>query len=179
MCSTLNVCPNSRQISSALSRGSSIRSNGSSALTILAISASIAGKSSSAELVRHIDVVVKAVLDRRPKSQLHAVEQPHHRPSHHMRSRMPHDPQGLGISCVSSRSERSPRRSAAATSVSTTWPLTSAASVALARPRPDFAGHVDRPDRLGIFANAAVGEFDFEHELISNRRSAGHGENPA
>ena len=87
MCSTLSVWPRSRQICRALSRGSSIRSNGSSCLTILAISASIAGKSSSESGVFQIEVVVEAVVDGRAEGQLHALIQPHHRPGHHVAGR--------------------------------------------------------------------------------------------
>ena len=57
----------------------------------------MAGKSSSVSVRGRSQVVIKAVVDRRTEGQLHALEQPHHRPGHHMGARMPHDPQGLGI----------------------------------------------------------------------------------
>jgi len=39
-------------------------------------------------------VVVEALADGRTKCQLHTLEEPHHRPGHHVRGRMPHYRQG-------------------------------------------------------------------------------------
>ena len=47
--------------------------------------------------VLQLEVVVKAAVNRRSEGQLDAVEQPHHRPGHHVGGRMAHDLQGLGI----------------------------------------------------------------------------------
>ena len=97
MCSTLYACCRSRQICSAVSRGSSIRSNGSFALMIFFISASMAGKSSSDKRVVQVEVVVEAPFDRRAEGQLDPLAQPHHGAGHHVGTRMPHDGQRLGV----------------------------------------------------------------------------------
>ena len=81
----------------AFSRGSSIRSNGSLSLMILAISASIAGKSASVSACGRSKVVIEPVVDRRAKRQLHAGKQPHHGPRHDMSGRMPHNGQRLWV----------------------------------------------------------------------------------
>jgi len=82
-----------------------------------------------------LEVVIEAVVDRRPKGQLHPVEKPHHRPGHHMGGRVAHDLQGLRVLAVSSRKETSPS-SGRGVSAPTTCPFTSAAKVALAKRGP-------------------------------------------
>ena len=46
---------------------------------------------------RQAHVVVKALLGRRSKRQLHTLEQPHHRLRHHVRARVAHDRQRLRV----------------------------------------------------------------------------------
>ncbi len=55
------------------------------------------GKIFLGERARQHHVVIKAAADGRAERQLHAVEQPHHGPGHHVGARMPHDAQGGGI----------------------------------------------------------------------------------
>ena len=61
------------------------------------ISSSMRGKSSSLQRRRHVDVVVKAVLDGRPERQLDAGEQPHHRTGHDVRTAMAQNVQRFAV----------------------------------------------------------------------------------
>jgi hypothetical protein len=50
-----------------------------------------------AQLVRQVEVVVKAIVDRRAERQLHALVEPHHRPGHDVGRAVPHDGQRVGV----------------------------------------------------------------------------------
>ena len=47
--------------------------------------------------VLHLEIVIEAVGHGRPEGQLHALEQPHDRPGHHVRTGMPQQIEGLGV----------------------------------------------------------------------------------
>ena len=47
--------------------------------------------------VLHLEIVVEAVGHRRPKGQLHALEQPHDRPGHDVGTGMAQQIEGLGV----------------------------------------------------------------------------------
>ena len=49
------------------------------------------------ELVLHLEVVVEALGHGRPEGQLHPLEEPHHRPGHHVGARVAQQSQGLGV----------------------------------------------------------------------------------
>ena len=112
----------------------------------------------------HLKVVIKAVVDRRPEGQLHAVEQPHHRPGHDVGTRMPQQVQGFGSLVVISRSEIWPSAGRGA-SVPTRLAIDFGGQRGLGQARPDFGGNVDRPDAPRILQGLTVGEDDFEHDF--------------
>ena len=49
------------------------------------------------ERLGQLEVVVEAAFDRRPEGQLHALQEPHHRPGHDVGRRVPHHAQRLGV----------------------------------------------------------------------------------
>ena len=111
------------------------------------------------ELVRHIEVIVEAVLDRGAESQLHSLEQPHHGPRHHVRGRVAHDPQGLGILAGQELERGFPLGRQRRDSIDD-LAVHFCRQRRLGQPRTNLFGHVDRPDRAGVFTDATVGQFD-------------------
>ena len=95
MCSTLSGCARSRQICERLVARHLEPLERLVGLDDLGHLGLDGGKVLLAELVLQVEVVVEAVVDRRAEGQLHAVEQPHHGPGHHVGAGMPHDPPGL------------------------------------------------------------------------------------
>ena len=131
-------------------------------MTIRAISASILGKSSSESGVLHLEVVVEAVVDRRPEGQLHALEEPHHRPGHHVGAGMPQDVQGLGVLAGDQ-----PQANLALGGQRIVGPdqlaIHFGGQRGLGQPRADLGGNVDGAKRVREFQDVSVGQGDFEH----------------
>ena len=143
-------------------RSISTRSNGSSSLTIRAISASILGKSSSESACSISKVVVEAVGHGRPEGQLHALEQPHHRPGHHVGTGMPQQIQRLGVFAgdqtksdlaVGGQQLADPHH----------LPVHLGGQRGLGQTRADLGGDVDRPNAMPVLEGFSVGQSDFEH----------------
>ena len=109
-----------------------------------------------------LEIVVEAVLDRGPEGQLHAVEQPHHRPGHDVGAGVPHDVQGLGVAAGDQ-----PQGDLAFFGQEGVGADELAIDLGgqggLGQARADFGGNIDGADAAGIFQDFAVGQIDFEH----------------
>ena len=114
------------------------------------------------EGVLHLEIVVEAVGHRRPEGQLHAVEQPHHRPGHHVRTRMAQQIQGLGVLAgdqakgdlaVGGQRLVGPHQAA----------VHFGGQRGLGQTRADVGGNVDRSNATRVFEGFSVGQGDFQH----------------
>ena len=114
------------------------------------------------EGVLHLEIVVEAAGDRRPEGQLHAVEQPHHRPGHDVRTRMAQQVQGLGVLAgnqakgdlaVGRQRLVGPHQAA----------VHFGGQGGFGQTRADLGGNVDRSNVTRVFESFSVGEGDFQH----------------
>ena len=112
----------------------------------------------------HLEIVVESAGHRRPEGQLHAVEQPHHRPGHDVRTRMAQQIQGLGVFAgdqakgdlaVGGQRLVGPHQPA----------VHFGGQSGLGQTRTDVGGNVDRSNATRILEGLSVGEGDFQHGL--------------
>ena len=167
MCSTLNACPRSSTNWRASATGRLNRSNGSASLRILAISASIAGKSSSESgPLGEVDVVIEAVRGGRAEGEPGAREEPQDRPGHDVGGRVAEDVERLA---VPRGQEPQLDRPVAVSPFSSgpvevdDRPVGDGGHGGVGEPLADPLGDLSGADPIGIFLDRPVRQLDLDH----------------
>ena len=112
----------------------------------------------------HQEVVVEPVVDRRPESQLDALEQPHHRPGHHVGARVTHHVERFGV--LVGQQPEGDLTVVGQTRIGPHHPsINHRGKSRLRQPRPDVGGNIHGANVARIFLNRSVGQIDFEHVL--------------
>ena len=170
MCSTLYCWPRSRTSSRASAVGRSKRSNGSASATILRISSSMRGKSSSRDRRRRIDVVIEAVLERRAEGELRAGEEAHDGAGHDVGAAVPQHVERFGVlRSVRTAKECSPPPCGQFAVEIDDGTVHLGGDGGLGQAFADGLGHVARPGAGGNLADGAVGNFRVGMEGFSRK----------
>ena len=112
----------------------------------------------------HLEIVVEAVGHRRPKGQLHALEQPHDRPGHDVRTRMAQQIEGLGV-FVGDQAKSDLAVGGQQIIDACHLPVHFGGQSGLGQTRANVGGDVDRSNATVVFQRFSVGKDDFEHNL--------------
>ena len=124
------------------------------------------GKVLFRQWARELEVVVEAVVGGGAERQLHAVEQPHHGPGHHVRGRMPHHGQRLGI-FLGEQPQRDAALAGQKGGGADDLAVHFRGQRGLGQARADFGRYIDRANALRVFTDRTVGQSDLEHDSPS------------
>ena len=119
----------------------------------------------------HLEIVIESAGHRRPEGQLHAVEQPHHRPGHDVGTRVAQQIQGLGV--FAGDQAQGDLTVAGQRRIDADQPsVYFGGQRGLGQPRTDIGSNVDRSNVTRILDYLAVGKGNFQHWSPASLRAA-------